>query len=112
MDARESEARKMARRAHEKLNDRLFTKEANRRWYRSCMEREDPKRLVELAYAGNPDALELVIEYTKGAHRAGLKVPMELHEFAWEYLWCRGKLPAPPGLVPWIPAYATQRLGN
>src|SRR5262249_38708554 len=63
----------------------LLSKEGSQRFYRAHMEVENIDVLVALAREGDKDALEILRKYARGAARAGMEVPLELHEFVWEF---------------------------
>jgi hypothetical protein len=81
LEDRERLAREAVRKA-KKNAARLFTKEGS---FRALMERENPEWLVMLARGGDKDALEILRKYARGAARAGMGVPRELHAFVWEW---------------------------
>jgi hypothetical protein len=80
---RERLAREAVRKAQKNLPG-MFSKEGSRRFFRALIERENPEMLVQLARGGDKDALEILGKYARGAARAGMEVPTELHEFVWE----------------------------
>jgi hypothetical protein len=81
---RDARAREAVRRAL-KNGPWLFSKEGNRKFFRAHLETEDPRFLVLAAREGDADAIEILRNYARGARRAGMNVPTELHEFVWEY---------------------------
>ena len=97
-DDREKRAREALRRVKRNL-PQLFSKEYNRRFYRTHMEVADADELVALAREGDKDALEILREHAHGARRAGMHVPASLHEFVWEF-FIDGPPKAKPGTAP------------
>jgi hypothetical protein len=82
-DDREKGARALLRRVKQDFSQ-LFSKEYNRRFFRTHMEVLDVDYLVALAREGDKDALEILRKHAHGARRAGMCVPASLHEFVWE----------------------------
>jgi len=83
LEDRERLAREAVRRV-KKNAPWLFTKKGSRRFYRAHMERAEIETLVALAREGDKDAAEILRKYARGARRAGLNVPTDLHEFLLE----------------------------
>jgi hypothetical protein len=81
---REAQAREAVRRAL-KTAPWLLSKEGNRKFFRSHLEMQGPRFLVLAAREGDADAIEILRNYARGALRAGMNVPIELHEFVWEW---------------------------
>jgi hypothetical protein len=77
----------------------LFTKEFNQRNYRAYMERESIERLVELARAGDKDAVEFLLNRGRVARSLGVTIPTCFHEFVWEW-FLDGPPKASPGSSP------------
>jgi hypothetical protein len=77
----------------------LFSKEGNRQFFRGHLEMQDPKILVAAAREGDSDALEILRAYARGARRARMRIPDELHEFVWE-CFIDGPPKAPTGSSP------------
>jgi hypothetical protein len=84
LEDRERLAREAVRRVKRNL-PWLFSKEGSRRFYRAHMEVADIETLVALAREGDKDALEILRKYARGARRARMNVPTDLHEFVWEW---------------------------
>jgi hypothetical protein len=84
MEERERLARTAVRKAKKNL-PWLFSKEGSQRFYRAHMEVADVETLVALAREGDKDALEILRKHARGARRARMNVPTDLHEFVWEY---------------------------
>jgi hypothetical protein len=84
LEDRERLAREAVRKALRNVPG-LFSKEGSRRFFRARMERENPEVLVMLARGGDKDAVEILRKYARGAARAGMGVPIELHKFVWEW---------------------------
>jgi hypothetical protein len=92
MDDREQRAREDVRKAQKNL-PWMFSKEGNLRWHQHHLAYQDPTFLVAAAREGDADAIELLREYARGARCTGMNVPIDLHEFVWEY-FIDGKPPA------------------
>jgi hypothetical protein len=84
LEDRERLAREAVRKA-KKNASALFSKELSQRWHRAHMERADIETLVALAREGDKDALEILRKYARGARRARINAPPDLHEFVWEW---------------------------
>ena len=63
----------------------LFAQETSQRFFRARMEVENIDTLVALAREGDKDAVEILRKYAHGARSAGMKVPIGLGEFVWEW---------------------------
>jgi hypothetical protein len=63
----------------------LFSKTGNRQFFRAHWEVMEVEKLVALAREGDQDALDILKEYARGARKAGMIVPDDLHAFVWEY---------------------------
>jgi hypothetical protein len=63
----------------------LFLQETSRRFFRARMEVENIDMLVALAREGDKEAVEFLRKYARGAARSGMKVPISLHEFVFEW---------------------------
>jgi hypothetical protein len=83
MTENEKCAREAVRKA-KKLFNVLLTKEGNHQFFRAHLEPQDIRFVVEVAAVGDPDALDILRQYARGARSAGMKVPDELHAFVWE----------------------------
>jgi hypothetical protein len=83
MEDRERLAREAVRRAKRNVSW-LFSKEGNQRFYRAHMEVAHIETLVALARVGDKDALKILRNYARGARRARMNAPTDLHEFVWE----------------------------
>jgi hypothetical protein len=81
---RERLAREAVRRA-KKNAAWLFSKEGSQQFYRAHMERAEIETLVALAREGDKDALDILRKYARGARRARMNAPSDLHEFVWEW---------------------------
>jgi hypothetical protein len=84
LEDRERLAREAVRRAKKNVSW-LFTKEGSRRFFRSHMEAEGVEMLVALARGGDKDAVEILRKHARGARAASMGVPIDLHEFVWEW---------------------------
>jgi hypothetical protein len=84
LEDRERLAREAVRKAKKNVSW-LFTKEGSRRLFRLHMEAEGVEMLVALARGGDKDAVEILRKHARGARAASMGVPIDLHEFVWEW---------------------------
>ena len=83
MTDNEKRAREAVRKA-KRLFPFLLSKDGSREFFRAHLGPQDIKFVVEAAAEGDPDALDILRQYARGARRAGMRVPDELHAFVWE----------------------------
>lgn len=86
---RERRAREYVRRVV-KGATRSLSKEGSRKFFRSHLESQGLELLLAIAREGDPDALEFLRDYARGARKATgtgmkMKVPDDFHAFVWDY---------------------------
>jgi hypothetical protein len=91
---REALAREAVRKA-KKNAATLFTKESSQQFYRWHMERQSTEKLVELARAGDKEAVEFLLNRGRVARNTGAPIPRCFQEFVWEWF-----LDGPPKTTP------------
>jgi hypothetical protein len=84
LEDRERLAREAVRKV-KKNASQLFSKEESQSRWRAYMEQQNIEKIVDLARAGDKDAVEILRTHARGARGAGMNVPNDLHEFVWEW---------------------------